>query len=162
MSMRKSLSIVVFFAILGGIVWFHTQKSSAAATLTPQDYLEIQQLYSRYYQTIDAKEGEAWASTFTPDGVFNGTKGHDALAASLRGTLKDNPLRHWHSNLTITPTTEGADGSAYVLQINIKTTPPSIATFSRYDDKLVKTAQGWRFKVRQRSSDTTIVSNTGR
>jgi hypothetical protein len=148
--------------IVAGVVWIYTQKSTAAGTLTPQDYLDIQQLYSRYYQTIDAKDGEAWANTFTADGVFNNTKGHDALVASQRGTLKDNPLRHWHSNLTITPTAEGADGRAYVLQINVKTTPPSIATFSRYDDKLVKTPQGWRFKIRQRSSDTTITGNQGR
>ncbi len=159
MLMRKTLSILAFCLVLVGIAWVYTQKSTAAATLTPQDYLEIQQLYSRYYQTIDAKEGEAWANTFTADGVFNNAKGHEALAASLRGTLKDNPLRHWHSNLTITPTPEGADGSAYVLQINVKTTPPSITTFSRYDDKLVKTPQGWRFKIRQRSSDTTITAN---
>ena len=87
MLMRKTLSILAFCLVLVGIAWIYTQKSTAAATLTPQDYLEIQQLYSRYYHTIDAKEGEAWANTFTADGVFNNAKGHEALAASLRGTL---------------------------------------------------------------------------
>ena len=66
------------------------------------------------------------------------------------------PLRHWYSNLTITPTAAGANGSVYVLQIDITAKPPAISTYSRYDDTLVKTPQGWRFKTRQRSSDTTI------
>ena len=162
MPTRKMLPILVFSIVLAGIAWGFAQKSTAAGTLTTQDYADIQQLYARYYHTIDAGQGEAWANTFTADGVFNGnTRGHDALAASRRGSLKDHPLRHWHSNLTLTPTAEGADGSAYVMQIDITTKPPSISTFSRYDDKLVKTPQGWRFKIRQRSSDTTMGSPAG-
>lgn len=157
MTTRKILALAVFFVVLLGLAVGFGRKSSAAGSLTGQDYLDIQQLYARYYHTIDAGDSEGWANTFTSDGVFNtNTRGHDALVESNKRGGTSRPLRHWHSNLTIVPTAEGADGSTYVMQIDITTKPPSISTYSRYDDKLVKTAQGWRFKVRQRSSDTTI------
>src|SRR5262249_44569551 len=158
----KSLPVLIFSLVLVGIAWRYTGKTSAAATLTPQDMADIQQLYSRYYHTIDAGNSEGWADTFTPDGVFNGnTRGRDGLMAMIKRGDTTRPLRHWHSNLTLEPSPEGAKGSVYVLQIDITTKPPSIATYSRYDDQLVKTPQGWKFKVRQRSSDTTIGPPTG-
>jgi SnoaL-like domain len=157
MPIRKILALAGFLVVLVALAVGFERHGTAAASLTVQDYMDIQQLYSRYYQTIDAGESEAWANTFTADGVFNtNTRGHDALVESNRRGGTNRPLRHWHSNLTITPTAEGADGHTYVMQIDITTKPPSISTYSRYDDKLVKTSQGWRFKVRQRSSDTTI------
>jgi len=159
MPMRKTLTNVVSFVVVVGLAAGYARGSSAAGSLTVQDYLDIQQLYARYYQTIDAGDSEGWANTFTSDGVFNtNTRGHDALLESNRRGGTNRPLRHWHSNLVIAPTAEGANGSTYVMQIDITTKPPSISTYSRYDDKLVKTPQGWRFKVRQRSSDTTIVT----
>jgi hypothetical protein len=157
MLMRKILAVLMFTLVLSALAWRYTQESAAAGTLTPQDYTEIQQLYSRYYHTIDAGASDAWADTFTPDGVFNtNTRGRDALIESNKRGGSKRPLRHWHSNLTIEPTAEGANGSVYVMQIDITTKPPSISTYSRYDDALVKTPKGWRFKIRQRSSDTTI------
>jgi hypothetical protein len=157
MPIRKILALAGFLVVLVALAVGFGRHGAAAASLTVQDYMDIQQLYSRYYQTIDAGDSEAWANTFTADGVFNtNTRGHDALVESNRRGGTNRPLRHWHSNLTIIPTAEGADGHTYVMQIDITTKPPSISTYSRYDDKLVKTPQGWRFKVRQRSSDTTI------
>jgi hypothetical protein len=88
--------------------------------------------------------------------------GHDALVESIRRGGTDRPLRHLHSNLKLVPTAEGADGHVYVVQIDITAKPISVATYSRYDDKLVKTAEGWRFKSRQRSPDTTIAPGGGR
>ena len=135
----------------------------AGGSLTAADYIEIQQLYSRYYQTIDAGESEAWADTFTPDGSFNTTvQGREALIASNRRGGRNRRMRHLHSNLTITPSGNGANGSVYVVQIDITATPPTVATYSRYDDTLVQTSQGWRFKTRQRSSDTTILRTPAR
>lgn len=157
MSKRKLGSFLIFSIVLFTLAWSFTRSSAAAGTLSAQDRADIQELYSQYYQTIDAGESEAWANTFTADGVFNGTRGHDALVESNRRGGTNKPLRHLHSNLKLVPTAEGADGHVYVLQIDITAKPIAISTYSRYDDKLVKTPQGWRFKIRQRSSDTTIV-----
>ena len=46
--------------------------------------------------------------------------------------------------------------------IDITATPSTVATYFRYHDTLVQTSQGWRFKTRQRSSDTTILRTPAR
>jgi hypothetical protein len=164
MPKREALLALVLMIVLGGITWTYAQQSKTAGSLTTQDYVDIQQLYARYYTTIDAGQAEAWAGTFTADGVFNTTtRGHDALAAFIRRSSPNGrPMRHWHTNLMLTATPEGATGSVYVMQIDIRSRPPAVATYSRYDDALVKTPQGWRFKTRQRSSDTTIGTEPAR
>ena len=50
---------------------------------TPDDFMQISQLFSMYSYTIDNKDGVAWAATFAPDGEFQDpalcVKGHDGL-----------------------------------------------------------------------------------
>ena len=96
------------------------------------------------------------AGTFTPDGVFNNVKGHDALSEFIKQAGSNRPLRHLHSNLIVTATPQGAAGSVYVVQIDVKARPLTVSSYSRYEDTLVKTLQGWRFKTRMRSADTTL------
>lgn len=150
------LSIGLASLTLAGATWASAQQASRAGALTFDDYMQIQQLYSRYYHTIDASDAEGWAGTFTRDGVFNNVRGHDALVASIQRAGPNRPLRHLHSNLTLTPTPDGVSGSVYVVQIDTTARPLTVATYSRYDDTLVKTPQGWRFKTRLRSTDTTL------
>ncbi len=56
--------------------------------------------------------------------------------------------RHFVANLIITPTPEGAKGSCYLLLYSARTIPPSFTETAIYDDTLVKTPQGWKFKKR--------------
>jgi SnoaL-like domain len=123
-----------------------------ATKLTTQDYVDIQQLYARYNLAIDTGDGEAWAGTFTPDGVFNTTnKGHDALVQFIRDwrDKRDGAnRRHLNSNMVLTPTADGAKGAIYLLLLNVGVRPATIATTGIYEDVLVRTPQGWRFKSR--------------
>src|SRR5678809_1433000 len=65
------------------------QKSNPPAarftTLTPQDYIDIQQLVSSYPYGLDGNtdNGESYANLFAPGAVFGRprTEGHDNLAA---------------------------------------------------------------------------------
>ena len=145
-------------ALLGIIVatctaWVYAQKSGA--TLTAQDLVEIQQLYAKYNWTLDAGDAEGYASTFTPDGVFNSNVGHDAIvkfAETFHGGMGAH-VRHWNTNLLILPTPEGAHGQVYLVLVDFGTKPATIATSASYSDDLVKTAQGWRFKKRATKGD---------
>ena len=127
---------------------------AASAGFTTQDYIDIQQLYARYGQTIDSgeRDGEAWADTFTPDGVFSKTTvGRQALAAFAKNWHENRggaQMQHWNTQLLITPTADGARGSCYLMLVDRRTQPPSIMSVSKYDDVLVKTPGGWRFKSR--------------
>jgi len=155
MPTRKTLTVLLFMVVAA---WAYTaygvKTTSAAGTLTTQDYIDIEQNYARYYHTIDAGDAEGWADTFTDDGDFNGVKGRAALVAN-RSKSGPSKTRHVVSNLKITPTADGANGSLYVFIFDPQASPIKINSYSRYDDTLVKTPKGWRFKTKIRSTDTT-------
>ncbi len=149
----RNVIAVVAFAVLGTSGW--TYASTAAKGLKADDLVEIQQLYARYNWTIDAGDSEGYASTFTPDGVFNANVGHDAIVKfsdGFRAGLGSH-VRHWNTNLLITPTATGASGQVYLVLVDFATKPPSILTSASYTDELVKTNQGWRFKKRTTKGD---------
>jgi ketosteroid isomerase-like protein len=125
-------------------------------TLSSQDYQEIEQLYARYNVAIDSGDAEAYAATFTPDGIFNSFSGHDALVGFVkawRERLNGANRRHWNTNLLISGDGRTATGSVYLMLLDISTKPASIAAVATYTDSLVKTASGWRFAKRTTHSD---------
>lgn len=81
--------------------------------------------------------------------------GHDAIAKFVTTfhAGMGSHVKHWNTNLMITPSAEGASGQVYLVLVDFGTKPPSIATSANYSDELVKTAQGWRFKKRTAKGD---------
>ena len=149
---RKVLALVAL-VIVGGGTWIAARQSGS--TLTAQDLVDIQQLYAKYNWTLDAGDSEGYASTFTPDGVFNNNAGHDAIvkfADTFHAGLGAH-VRHWNTNLMILPTPDGATGQVYLVLVDFATKPATIVTSASYSDQLVKTAQGWRFKKRATKGD---------
>ena len=139
-----------------GVTWGYAQPGQISPVLTPQDYMEIQQLYAAYVRACDmggAGDGSDYVSTFTPDGEFGAAKGPEALRKMIKtfhARLQKEKWssRHTYSGLLITPTAEGAKGSVYALIFNVTATPPFVDHSGVYDDRLVKTRDGWRFKKR--------------
>ncbi|MGH6633313.1 MAG: nuclear transport factor 2 family protein [Sphingopyxis sp.] len=124
--------------------------------LSTQDYIDIEQLYSTYNHAIDSGDGEAWATTFTPDGTFNKFTGHDQLVGFIqqwKEKMNGGNRRHWNTNLRILPSKDGASASVFLMLVDVGTKPPSIVATGMYNDTLVKTATGWRFKTRQTKMD---------
>jgi hypothetical protein len=148
----------------------HAQPASKARkpmTLTPTDYIEIQQLVSRYGYALDtgAPEGTGneYAGLFSPDGEFVGpgipdnTQGHDKLAALAR-IPPGRPSRrgptyvsHFLFNHLIEPSADGATGTVYLLVINFggNGRPTTIMMGGHYNDVYVKGPDGWRFRKRE-------------
>lgn len=147
----KPIATFLLAVVTGGSVWAFAQSGGGTA-LSPQDYVDIQQLYARYNWTIDAGDVEGYVALYTPDGTFNTFTGADGLRTFMKNR-QGGTRRHWNSNLVITPSREGAVGKVYLMLVDVGTKPPSISTAARYDDSLVKTAQGWRFKKRQTTAD---------
>ena len=135
------------------------KPAASFAGLTPVDYLEIRQLVSRYAYAVDtgADNGNVYASLFAPDGAFadrtgRETKGRDALAAlARRNTRGPQSAFHFIVNHVIEPTSEGAIGKEYLLQLRMGDgdRPNDVFGGGHYDDIYVKTPDGWRFKRRQ-------------
>lgn len=123
--------------------------------LSAMDYIEIQQLYARYAAALDLGDGEARKTMFTPDGTFaNIVKNHQPISVeelaqrnNQTGNIGD---RHMTLHLVITPTKSGANGFAYTLKVD---RAQKVYT-GFYNDTLVKTPDGWRFKTRELWHDT--------
>ncbi len=152
------------------LVSAHAQSASKARkpmTLTPMDYIEIQQLVSRYGYALDtgAPEGTGneYAGLFTPGGEFVGpgipdnTQGHEKLAALAR-IPSGRPSRrgptyvsHFLFNHLIEPSADGATGTVYLLVINFggNGRPTTISMGGHYNDVYTKGPDGWRFRKRE-------------
>ncbi len=158
-------AVVLVSAVIAASVagWMAGQSAHAQEKFTVQDYIDIQNLYSTYTRYTDMGgegDGSNYASLFTEDGEFNNTKGPDGLKKMIKGfhtRLQTNnwSSRHTYTGLVITPTPEGAKGSVYLLTFNVSAKPPFVDHSGVYEDWLVKTKQGWRWKKRiYRSSET--------
>ena len=154
--MRTRLVWVAAAIALVAAGWTAGRAQSTRGTLTPQDYVEIQNLYARYVRSMDmgaVNGGDEYVSLYTPDGAFNENKGPDALRKMMQGFWTRTRQagwvsRHVYSGLMVTPTPEGANGSAYYLVWNVTAKPPLVDHSSVIEDTLVKTRDGWKFKQR--------------
>jgi SnoaL-like domain len=165
----KALMIVVCSVVLMTLVAAAPQNSTPASTkamtLTPQDYIDIQQLVSRYAYAIDncTNDGYDYADLYSEDGWFgtsrdgrvgNKSQGRDKLAAAARGGARDcndvpwKGISHMLVNHVITPSPEGASGKVYLVAIGLDGEPTKVEAQGHYEDVYVKTPQGWRFKSR--------------
>ena len=81
--------------------------------------------------------------------------GSDDLATMAKGFHETfvTTTRHIYTNLRITPHTEGAHGFVYFNQLDVSTKPPTNTGSGIYEDTLVKTVDGWRFKKRVHTHD---------
>jgi hypothetical protein len=136
--------------------WGYPRLSAKSPTLTPQDYIDIQNLYGIYTRYTDMGgegAGEDYASLFTADAEFNSVTGTDALKkmiANYHRRLRTEgwSSRHTYTGLVITPTPQGAKGSVYLLTFNVSAKPPFVDHSGVYEDWLVKTNRGWKWKKR--------------
>jgi hypothetical protein len=160
--MALGVAILAMFLLTVLPAQQETARPTAARGLSPQDYIEIQQLVRKYAWALDGGDnyGYVYADLFTPDGVFVGMnqgpsgrsyQGRDVLAALAR-TPAGGPTnqRHFTMNHVITPSADGAIGRAYVvmLDVGIVGKPNAVNHGGHYEDEYQKTSAGWRFKKR--------------
>jgi uncharacterized protein (TIGR02246 family) len=127
-------------------------EAQSAGTLTKNDYTEIHELYARYAQAYDSANKEGYSGVFTPDGVFvvgpRTMTGAKEIQAMITAAPRERPkITHVNTNIVIDPTPEGAKGSVYVILMDLQKNP-AITGGGVYEDTLVRTKDGWRFKKR--------------
>jgi len=161
--MRKlvvvAFSLVAAFGAGVGFAELHGQQRKA--TLTPQDYMEIQQLVAKYPYTLDGglDHGKALADLFTDDGEFHQQTGRvwrgrkELLTIADKTQETPNALGHFIMNHWIEPTADGAIGKEYLITISAfgdekDGRRATTVTPYHYEDVYVKTPAGWRFKSR--------------
>ncbi len=151
-----------------GVVWAQ-QGGGTTVALTAQDYAEIEQLIYRYGLAIDTCSGLGYdyADLYTADGVFVDDFTDEGFAADglVRAVGREQLARaagggdrgcenvgwkdwsHLMVNPVITPTAEGAAAKTVAVVIG-EQGPNHVQRFGGYEDELVKTRDGWRFKKR--------------
>ena len=171
--MARSRMMTLLAVLVAGVA-AHAQQpavSSASASLTPLDYIAIQQLAARYAFAIDTctNGGADFADLFADDGEFSvsqewGTAGNrrikgraalvEAAGGDGKGGCKDPQtqmgygISHIVANHVIAPSADGATGRSYLLAIGVGGDPTTIERQGGYEDVYVKTPGGWRFKSR--------------
>jgi hypothetical protein len=148
--------------------------SSGKSGISPQDYLEISQLYGLYARDVDPGSPRDASWLVTEDGSFTSVsatgvastfEGREALREfyqSVRAT-QSTGTRHYNTTYVIQRTDEGALASGYMLTVAraALTEPWVIRGSGVYEDHLVKTRQGWRFQSRVFHNDSYVGDPNG-
>ena len=119
--------------------------------LSTADRLEILDLAARYNFAIDEADGERWAATFTPDGVFDGGRGEVIGAAALATFVRDFQehmagTEHWTNNHVIDGDRDQATHRCYLNLIRGESGESLLR--AKYNDTLVKVGGEWKFSRR--------------
>jgi hypothetical protein len=142
-----------------------TPKLGPNALLSAEDYIEIQQLYGMYARDVDPGSARDASWMFTKDAVvimsdYKRMQTSDeirAFYAGVRDRQAAGGVRHFNSSYVIVGTPDGgARGSSYMMQVETKAEGghPEVTLFGKYEDKLVKTPEGWRIKERVWKADS--------
>jgi hypothetical protein len=117
-------------------------------SLTADDRLEMIELVSRYNQTIDGRDGLAWADTFTADGIFRVERrddvcGREALT-DMVAAMGNPGARHWTTNFVIVA---DAQGATMTVDLAVMQGARILGT-GRYINTLHQVDGRWKFALR--------------
>jgi hypothetical protein len=145
-------------------------RPAHAAQLTAMDYVQIQQLVNRLNFALDycGHGGRDFAALFTADGQYvidegdgkpRTIRGPEQLASLAGGpdcsAIRSAPrsyIAHLAESLVIEPAATGAMGTSYAIYPGRKGKffqPDVAGQVGLYHDEYVRTAKGWRLKLRR-------------
>ena len=124
--------------------------------LTPEEYVEVVNLYAALNLSSDEGDAEWYASCFTEDGVLHGThevKGRAALKAwkqKDKATRTNLYRRHWNGSLHLEKLdADTIRGRCYLLAYNgVPGKYPEVTHAGVYTDTIKRENGRWRFADR--------------
>ncbi|WP_190814602.1 nuclear transport factor 2 family protein [Saccharopolyspora pogona] len=121
--------------------------------------VEIQFLYNTYNHCVDMTGDAAGvADCFLNEGTWEHPLhgkivGREAITAFMQKAIDEQEARfqHWNANLLVDVDEDGdsASATAYVMTLDTRAVSPVIWRANIYRDRLVRTAEGWRFASRR-------------
>ena len=165
--MRKS-TVVLFNAIAAVLLTFTASLASAEGSYA-EDRAMIEDLQARYLFALDFRDAEAYAATFTEDGILDYGIGEitgraaisamidgmreraQAAAASNTSGLRPAAGRHNISNIVLKVDGDKAMGVAYWFHHGNDNAERSsaITSYGHYEDELRKVNGEWLFSKRK-------------
>ncbi|MBP2474097.1 ketosteroid isomerase-like protein [Crossiella equi] len=122
-----------------------------------EDRLAIQDLANHYALAVDGKDWAALAGVFTSDARFAAAgvadcQGVEAVVGFVRASCQHLDLtQHHNSNHLVTVAGDDAAHTSYAQAQHVRRGLPGGEKFlvaCRYDDRLRRTPDGWRFTSR--------------
>ena len=121
----------------------------------------IRELLARYCFLLDGFRLNEFAALFAADGQWISRNGHatgpEAIERLLRGLVPEpapgRRRKHFTANIIIELAGDHATVVSNFLVVRDSETGPAIAVAGTYDDTVVRTPEGWRFKSRRLSHD---------
>jgi hypothetical protein len=121
----------------------------------------IRELLARYCFLLDGFRLGEFAALFTADGEWisrNGqATGPEGIERLLRGLVPEpapgRRRKHFTANIVIELAGDSAKVVSNFLVVRDSETGPAIAVAGTYDDTVVRTKEGWKFKSRRLSHD---------
>jgi len=133
-----------------------------------RDRAEIQDLQARYMFALDWQDADAYAGTFTEDGVLDWAGGVVEGREAIREECKDmratfeklyaaqaperrSQLRHFITNIVVKIDGDTAIGKAYWFEFDnaIRGRHPYVGGYGHYDDEMRKVNGEWLFTRRR-------------
>jgi 3-phenylpropionate/cinnamic acid dioxygenase small subunit len=126
-----------------------------------EDKDAIRELLARYCFLLDGYRLSEFAALFTADGEWisrNGTaKGPEAIERLLRGLVPEpapgKRRKHFTANIIVELADDSATVASNFLVVRDSENGPVVAVAGTYDDTVVRTSEGWKFKSRRLSHD---------
>lgn len=126
-----------------------------------EDKETIRELLARYCFLLDGYRLREFAALFTSDGEWisrNGqATGPAAIEELLRGMVPEpapgRRRKHFTANIIIDLGGDSATVISNFLVVRDSEAGPVIAVAGTYDDTVVRTAEGWKFRSRRLSHD---------
>jgi 3-phenylpropionate/cinnamic acid dioxygenase small subunit len=138
-------------------------------TLADKD--AIHELLARYCFLLDGYRLREFGALFTADGEWSSRNGNatgpEAIERLLRGMVPEPApgarRKHFTTNIIIGLAGDSAAVISNFLVVRDSPSGPAIAVAGTYDDVVVRTSEGWKFKSRKLSHDIAGESglNTG-
>jgi len=121
---------------------------------------EVLNLMERYCWTVDHGDYDAWLECFTEDGTFvvrgERPSGKTVLRAFIQKEVGDafSYVRHLiHNPMVEVVSTTEARGRSYFELRGTTVKGSDFEALGSYEDQIVKTGEGWRFKERKARFD---------
>lgn len=162
------LSLFIGGVMLGGAIGFYSGQEGGQSSRAMQEELQIlkderaiRDLLNAYGTHLDGRDFPAWVSLFTENGRWSGGMGdftgHESLLDMLQSNLGTAPLdgdryrtMHLFANPVIRVDGNTATASSrYVFFAPGEDGTPASVLVGHYEDRLLKSEEGWRFRERR-------------
>jgi 3-phenylpropionate/cinnamic acid dioxygenase small subunit len=126
-----------------------------------EDKDAIRELLARYCFLLDGYRLSEFAALFAADGEWISRNGKATGPEAIERLLRDlvpEPMpgkrrKHFTANIVIELSTDRASVVSNFLVVRDSPSGPAIAVAGTYDDMVVRTPEGWKFKSRRLSHD---------